>query len=133
MPAILFMVEFVGCSLVLSAIAWLRYLYGALLPARDWEVRCVIPCLSALIAIILIPMTIQNRATIMQPDMRSLDMSFALGLHVVSAALVAWLLVEVGRYRTRPRNASHGNRSYSRIAPPRWRRAKIGKGKNRSR
>lgn len=128
---ILPLVEFASCGLVLSAIAWLRYLYGAPLPARDWEVRHIVPFLSALIIVGSIIMGIQHPMPINQPDTHLVDAGIILGLHIVSAALVVWLVVEVGRYRTRSRNVSHRNQSYSRIPPPR-RRSKRGKGKYRA-
>lgn len=132
MLAILLLVEFFGRSLVVSAIAWLRYLYGAPFVTRDWEVRYVVPVLLALFVVIFTIMSIQHRTTINQPDTYPADVGLSLGLCIALAALVVWLIVEVGRYRTGSRNVSHGNRPYSRIAPP-HRRAKIRRGKNRPR
>ncbi len=102
---ILPLIEFAGCGLVFSAIAWLRYLYGAPLPARDWAARYIVPFSSAIMFVLgSIIMGIQRPAPIHQPDPQ--DARIILGLHLISAALLVWLLVEVGHYRTRSRNVT---------------------------
>lgn len=128
------LVEFVACGLMTSAIAWLRYLYGARM-SRDSHAtaaRYVLPILSVISVVPFIFMGIQHPTTINQPDTRPADVGFFLGLHIVTAALAVWLVIEVGRYRTRTRDVSHRNQSYSRVTPP-HRRAKIRRGKNKPR
>ena len=130
MLATLLVVEFAVCGLAVSTIAWLRYLRGAPM-SRDWHVtgaRYLVPFLVVLLIVSFILMSIQ-RPTGINANMQPSDI---LGPSVVSAALLLWLVVEVLRFRTRPRDIRHGNHSYSRIAPPQ-RRAKLGKGKNRTR
>ena len=106
---------------------WLRYLYGAPM-SREWHAtmaRYVLPLLTLLLVALLLSVR-NSHPAVQQPD--------SLPAVVLGAALVAllvWLVVEVGRYSARQRGASHGNRLYSRIPPPR-RRAKLGRGKHRT-
>jgi hypothetical protein len=118
--AILVLVEFVASGLVASAIAWLRYLYGAPM-SRDWHatmVRYLVPFLMPILVVLFISMSITHRAE-QQPDTYPPDVGFAVGLGIALVLLLVWLVVEVGRYR-----AHHRRR---RDEP------RLGEGKNRAR
>ena len=105
MLAIIVLVEFVASGFVASAIAWLRYLYGA--PwSRDWHatmVRYLVPVLMPILVVLFIVMSVTHSAAVQQPDTHPPDVGFALGLGIALAALLVWLVVEVGRYRARHR------------------------------
>jgi hypothetical protein len=126
-PALVVPVEAMACCLVSSAIAWLRYLYGAPM-SRDWHataVRYLIPVLMPILVGLLIYMGVTHRAESYVPAVS------AAGLGIAVAVLVVWLVVEVGRYSARHRSVSHDNRPYSHISSPQ-RRAERGRGRNRT-
>lgn len=103
MLAILSIAEFIGCSFVMSAIAWLRYLYGAPM-SRDWHatmVRYLLPFLSVITVALQISLSIHEQQMGIYHADSPVLVNFALGCGVVLAALVAWLVVEVRRYRAR--------------------------------
>jgi hypothetical protein len=132
MLPILGLIEFVACGLVTSAIAWVRHLYGAPRMYRDWEVRYLVPFLILIVVVGSIFLSVTHGVAPQQPDSYPPEVGLALVLGITLVALVAWLVIEVGRYGARHRSASHGNRPYSHIASPQ-RRARPGRGKNGAR
>lgn len=111
MPWILKLTVFAGCGLVGSAIAWLRYLYGAPMSRdeRSAGLRYIIPFGTALLTAAFIYMGIDD-PTVRQPDTYPPDVELFLGMGVVLAALVVWLAVEVRRYRAHLHGVPQGGR-----------------------
>ncbi len=133
MAAIVGMAEFISCVLVTSAIAWLRHLRGAPRMAHDFEIRYVAPVSMSIIVVLAIFLGVhEQRRGEFHPDSSPPAVGMALGLGVVLVALVVWLMVEVGRYRTHRRGVSRSNQSYSHN-PSSQRRPKRGRSKNRTR
>ena len=99
MPAIVGVAEFIGCCLIISAIAWLRRLRGAPRVAHDFGVRYVVPVLVAISVVLLISLGVDaQRSGAFHPDSSPQVAGMALGLSVVLAILVVWLAVEVRRF-----------------------------------
>ncbi len=113
MPWILKLAEFAGCGLVGSAIAWLRYLYGAPMSRdeRSARLRYVIPFGTALLTASFIYMGIDD-PVVRQPDTYPPDVVLFRGMGVVLAALIIWLVVEVRRYRAHLQGVPQGSRPY---------------------
>ena len=111
MPAIVGMVEFTSCGLVVSAIAWLRHFRGAPRMNYDFGVRYVVPVLTVIMVVLLISLSAheQQRGEF-HPDSSPQTVGMALGLGIVLAALVVWLVVEARRFGARPYGASRRNR-----------------------
>ena len=104
MLAILVLVEFVACGLMASAIAWLRYLYGAPM-SRDWHaamVRYLVPFMMPILVVLFISMSVTHRAAA-QPDTYPPDVGLAFFLGIALVLFLWWLVVEVGRYRAHHR------------------------------
>ena len=115
MPAIVGMAEFISCCLVTSAIAWLRHLRGAPRMLHGFAIRYVFPALMPIIVVLTIFLGVdEQRMGEFHPDSSTPVVCMALGLGVVLAALIVWLVVEVRWIGARPYGASRVNRSRSR-------------------
>lgn len=112
MAAIVGMAEFISCYLVTSAMAWLRHLRGAPRMLHDFAIRYVGPALMSIMVVLAIYLGVdEQRRGEFHPDSSPPVVGMALGLGVVLAALVVWLVVEVRRFGARPYGASRVNRS----------------------
>jgi hypothetical protein len=81
---------------------------------RDWEVRYLVPILALLLVGLFISMSVTGMAAT-EPDSSPTAIGLALGLGIALVALVAWLVVEVRRFRDRPDDALRATRPRSHL------------------
>ena len=119
---LLMFAEFISCALVISASAWLRYLFRRYLYGptvhEDWHAtgaRYIVPPLSAItigtFVVLLLTSRGQQgyRSNSSPPDVKSM-LVFDVVFGVILAALVVLLVVEARRYRGRHQEVSYAQR-----------------------
>lgn len=119
---LLMFAEFISSCLMVSAIAWLRYLYDRYLYGptthEDWHstgARYIMPPLSVitigafLLLLLMSPIQQGSRPRSSTSDVKSMLIFDVIG-GVIVAALAVWLVVEARRYRGRHREVSYVQR-----------------------
>ncbi len=118
---LLMFVEAIGCCLVISAIAWLRYLYKRYLYGPDayeeWQstgARYVLPPLSVITTAIVIYLMVTaqpvgDHPNSPPPDIEGMTL-FGVVCGLLLMALIVWLVIEARRYRARHQELSYVQR-----------------------
>jgi type VI protein secretion system component VasK len=102
MYAIAALAELCSACLLLSAIAWLRHLYGAPPLMHDFTVRYIMSVLIFMAAVSSIWYAVDaQRSGEFHPESDPTAAVLALGCGVVLVGVLVWLVVEVRRFRAR--------------------------------